>query len=364
MEIQLPPTDKRALGKVEDSEMENVTVRASVPGQLVERKCACWMTFTTNGSMNLHSCWKIRKTAETCLNTSNECHSVEKGLISFETGVRHEIWSTDVSRSCGKSTRQGAQAFTGPQCVRGCVAERSHVSHEGSIQEAARHEKECCEGQVCGTASGARKARRCLRKHTATCGCLHAVRIGSQHKLEFSQVHRIAAFVHTPIDELIVLIPHAGIVQSSQGLLLGRAMYGTHKASKIGAGTCSKASRRRVDLEQRVSKNVGPSQPNGHSDVSRNYFVEAPLEGLGKAETTLRNHVETKRLAVVGPCRFSDERLLKRTIRWVEHKRSFIWSADSTQAEQPIHKCLERAGTKCVTSLAVKDSRLRDGDEP
>ena len=35
--------------------------------------------------------------------------------------------------------------------------------------------------------------------------------------------------------------------------------------------------------------------------------------------TTLRNHFETNRLAVVGPDRDSEERFLKRTIRWVEH---------------------------------------------
>ena len=130
-------------------------------------------------------------------------------------------------------------------------------------------------------------------------------------------------------------------------------MYGTHKASKIGRGHLLKGLRAATER--------GPSQPTCFHGKD---FVEAPLEGLGKAETTLRNHVETKRLAVVGPGRDSDERLLKRTIRWVEHKRSFTWSADPTQAEQPIHTCLDRAGTKCVASLAVKDSRLRDGDEP
>ena len=92
MEVQLPPTDKRALGKVEDSEIENVTVRASVPGQLVERKCACWMTFTKNGSMNLGSCWKIRKTAETCLNTSNECHSVH--LRRKDLSLLKQVYAT------------------------------------------------------------------------------------------------------------------------------------------------------------------------------------------------------------------------------------------------------------------------------
>ena len=64
---------------------------------------------------------------------------------------------------------------------------------------------------------------------------------------------------------------------------------------------------------------------------------------LGKVEAT------TKRLAVVGPGR--DKR--------------FMWSADLAQAEQAIHMCdLDRAGTKGATSLAVKDSRQLDGDEP
>ena len=43
-----------------------------------------------------------------------------------------------------------------------------------------------------------------------------------------------AAFVHSPIDELIVLISPAGIVQPGQGLLLRRALYGRRKASNSG----------------------------------------------------------------------------------------------------------------------------------
>ena len=47
--------------------------------------CVLWMVDTTNGSMNLDRCWKIRKAAksvmriaETCLNTSIECQSVHQ----------------------------------------------------------------------------------------------------------------------------------------------------------------------------------------------------------------------------------------------------------------------------------------------
>ena len=59
---------------------------------------------------------------------------------------------------------------------------------------------------------------------------------------------------------------------------------------------------------------------------------KASLERLGKVETSLRNHFETTRLAVVGPGRDSEEGLLKRTTRWVEHRRCFTWSACSLQA--------------------------------
>ena len=119
-----------------------------------------------------------------------------------------------------------------------------------------------------------------------------------------------------------------------------RNLRNAQSVEDLGGRPPKSLEQRRVDLEQRVSKNVVPSQPNGHGE---DFLVEAPLEGLGKAETTLRHHVETKRLAVVGPGRDSDERLLKRTIRWVEHIRSITWSDDPTQAEQPIHKCLDRA---------------------
>ena len=73
----------------------------------------------------------------------------------------------------------------------------------------------------------------------------------------------------------------------------------------------------------------------------------------------------SKPRGVVGPGRDSEGRFLKRAIRWVEHKRCFTWSGDPAQNEQAIHMCdLDRGGTKGVTSLAVKDSRQRDGDEP
>ena len=62
----------------------------------------------------------------------------------------------------------------------------------------------------------------------------------------------------------------------------------------------------------------------------------------------------------MGPGRDSEGRFLKRTTRSVEHKRCFAWSANPAQPEQAVHMCdLDR-----VTSLAVKDSRQRDGNEP
>ena len=70
-------------------------------------------------------------------------------------------------------------------------------------------------------------------------------------------------------------------------------------------------------------------------------------------------------MAVVGPGRDREGRFLQRATPCVEHKRSVTWSADPAQAGQAIHMCdLDRAGTKSVTSPAVKDSRQRDGDSP
>ena len=48
-------------------------------------------------------------------------------------------------------------------------------------------------------------------------------------------VDSTAVFVHSPKDELIALIPSAGIVQPCQGLLSRRALRGTRKASKLWA---------------------------------------------------------------------------------------------------------------------------------
>ena len=106
------------------------------------------------------------------------------------------------------------------------------------------------------------------------------------------------------------------------------------------------------------------SQVATYTCHAEDFCEEASLEG-GKVETTRRHHFETKRLAVVGLGRDREERFLKRTIRWLEHKRCFTCSADPAQAEQAIYmRDLDRAQTKGVTSPAVKDSRQRVGDEP
>ena len=83
IEMQLQATDKRAVGTLDDSETEDGHKESKRARTIVEWRCACWMTITTTGSMNLDRCWKIRRTvkrvvwiAETCLNTSSECRSV------------------------------------------------------------------------------------------------------------------------------------------------------------------------------------------------------------------------------------------------------------------------------------------------
>ena len=94
------------------------------------------------------------------------------------------------------------------------------------------------------------------------------------------------------------------------------------------------------------------------------FLVQASQEGLGTVAATLRNHDETKRVAVVGPGRVSEGRFLGRTKRWAEHTCCSTWTADPTQAEQAIDMCdLDRAGTKGVTILGVEESRKREGDE-
>ena len=63
---------------------------------------------------------------------------------------------------------------------------------------------------------------------------------------------------------------------------------------------------RRVDSEQ----SPGTLYHAGHVATSTrhgdDFFVEASLDGLGKVVTTLHDHFETRRLAVVGPGRDSD----------------------------------------------------------
>ena len=111
-----------------------------------------------------------------------------------------------------------------------------------------------------------------------------------------------AASVHSPMDELIVLIPPAGIVQPVQGLWLSRALYGTRKASRLWAKTLLKKALNSDGLTQSKAFPRTVFHAGQRACVTVTISVEASLEGeWGKVETALRNHFETKRLAVVGP---------------------------------------------------------------
>ena len=83
MEIQLPATDKRAVGTVHDCEMEDGNKRPSVPGQLVEWKCACWMTIATNDAG--------RAATSTCHGDDSFVEASLEGLGKAETTLRNHF---------------------------------------------------------------------------------------------------------------------------------------------------------------------------------------------------------------------------------------------------------------------------------
>ena len=101
------------------------------------------------------------------------------------------------------------------------------------------------------------------------------------------------------------------------------------------------------------------AQKAGHAATTTchgdEFFVEICAKSKTKIEATLRNHFETKRYAIIGLGKDTEGFFLKPTIRWNGHKRCFRWSGDPAQAKRAIQMCeCDRAGTKCVATLAVK----------
>ena len=88
------------------------------------------------------------------------------------------------------------------------------------------------------------------------------------------------------------------------------------------------------------------------------------LKARPRSKSTLRNHFETKRFTIIGLGKDTEGFFLTPTIRWNGHKRCFMWSADPAQAKQSMQMCeCDRAGTRCVATLAVKYAKRRDSDE-
>ena len=126
MKIQLPATDKRAVGTVDDSAMEKTAIkRASVPGTLGGMEVC--VQLRTTGSIYLDRCWKIKRIvkmvmwiAEACLNTSTECRSAH--LVRKNSSPKKQVYATRSGEpmchdAAKQSTRQGTEAHAGPQCV-------------------------------------------------------------------------------------------------------------------------------------------------------------------------------------------------------------------------------------------------------
>ena len=95
--------------------------------------------------------------------------------------------------------------------------------------------------------------------------------LAARQKHERNQVHRIVQYnnnihVHSLIDELIVLIPPAGIVQPGQGHLLRRALYGIEN---LGENLLKNLGQRRMDSELSVSGNAVPHWPCSNEHVSQ-----------------------------------------------------------------------------------------------
>ena len=123
---------------------------------------------------------------------------------------------------------------------------------------------------------------------------------------------------------------------------------------------CDKKKHWKRDCRTRArEQKAGHATTTCHGDEC---IVEICAESQTKIESTLRNHFETKRFTIIGLGKDTEGFFLTPTIRWNGHKRCFMWSADPAQAKQAMQMCeCDRAGTKCVATLAVKYAKRRDG---
>ena len=108
-------------------------------------------------------------------------------------------------------------------------------------------------------------------------------------------------------------------------------------------------------------------QKAGHATTTRHgdeCIVEIFAKSQTNIELTLRNHLETKRFAIIGLGKDTEGFFLKSSIRWNGYKLCCMWSCDPAQAKQAIQMCeSDRAAMKCVAKLAVKYAKRRDADE-
>ena len=106
----------------------------------------------------------------------------------------------------------------------------------------------------------------------ANTGLNHVIRVSNhmQNKNKNGLFDITGAFVHSPTDELIVLVPPAWVIQPGQGLLMRRALYGTRTASRpLGKNLLKGFEQRWVDSEQSASRDTVPRWPCGHDHMSR-----------------------------------------------------------------------------------------------
>ena len=65
----------------------------------------------------------------------------------------------------------------------------------------------------------------------------------------------VAAFIHAPIDELVVLLPPRGMLPEDSVFVLQEALYGTRRASRLWATTLHAATeRRRVEIPRHLPR--------------------------------------------------------------------------------------------------------------
>ena len=158
----------------------------------------------------------------------------------------------------------------------------------------------------------------------------------------------VAAFIHAPIDELVVLLPPRGMLPEDSVFVLQKALYGTRRASRLwqrhytqllnDAGWKSSV----IFPACFYKPDAGLLACHGGDVIAA--AGDDELDGLDRAQSRYRSllasALDVKRLGRVGPGAPGRVDFLKRAVCWDERRGVFTWAGNSKH----VHDAAETLG--------------------